>query len=479
MTPAGFWLLLAVGLPLAAAAVVGAGASPRAVGTGTTAVVAAVALSCFPGRTPVGVTWPGLLPGTVMSLRVDALSWTLSALAALLWLLAAVYSLGYLHGGARGRRFWVFLLVTLGGAQGAFLAGDVFTLFLCFEVMSLSAYFLVVHDDTPAARRAGTKYLYLSVCGGLALFVAVLLTYTGSGTLQLTRLNHLGPGAQTALYCYLAAFGLKAGLVPFHVWLPDAHPVAPSPASALLSGIMIKAGAYGLFRVVFWLYGPDAVRALGGQVVLFGMAVASMTLGSVAAVLQQEVKRRLAYSSIAQMGYVALGLGLLSPAGLAAAVYHTYAHAGMKSLLFLAGGVMLWTGERRRVSDWRGAGRAAPLAAACFTLGALGMVGIPPLTGFVGKWELGVAATAAGRLWPVALLVASGLANAAYYLPLVNLAYFANDGHAHGEPAQEAARIPTTMALPLVLLALITLSPLWAGPWLLDLVRQAVTTLGG
>ncbi|MEW6308468.1 MAG: proton-conducting transporter membrane subunit [Bacillota bacterium] len=467
---------LCIGIPLAAAVLAGFGLRPKRLAVAAAGLVLVVIACCYP-QGSLSFPGPTLLPGTQFTLRLDLLGWLLALTAASLWFLAACYSLAYLHGGRRDRPYHVAFLLTLAGAQGTFLAGDLFTLFVAFEVMSLAAYPLVVHESTPAARRAGAKYLYLSVSAGVALFTAVMLTWWQAGSLELGRLELAGPWGKAALSCYLLAFALKAGLVPLHIWLPDAHPVAPSPASALLSGIMIKAGAYGLFRIVFEVVGTETVRALGWQGPLLAMAVASMVLGSVAAFLQADVKRRLAYSSIAQMGYIALGISLLTRAGLAAAIYHATAHAAMKSLLFLAAGVMLWAGERRRVDDWRGVASLSPVAAGAFTVGGLAMIGLPPLNGFVGKWELGLAALETGSPWLAGLLILSGLANAAYYLPLVNLAWFADHAESHGGDHQAYARVPAAMLWPLLVLAAACLGPLLGGNLVLVLARRAAGLL--
>lgn len=400
-----------------------------------------------------------ILPQLSISFRVDLLSFSLAALAAFVWLLCTIYSIDYMAREHAGGRYYPVLIFTLGSCQGIFMAGDFFTLFIFFELMSLIAYILVIHEETPAALKAGYKYLIMTIIGGLALFFGIIITFELAGTVSLTG----GPLVQeTSLLAFIAfisfliGFGMKAGIFPLHVWLPDAHPVAPSPASALLSGIMLKTGAYGLLRVIFHVFSPAVIQSGGWDKIMGVIAVITILLGSAVALTQDDIKRRLAYSSIGQMGYILLGMSILTEKALIGDIFHIFSHAFMKSALFLAAGAIIWKTGKRLVSDMAGIGREMPITMGCFSLAALAMIGIPPLNGFLSKWTLGLGALEAGMPFYVLVLLVSSLLNALYYLPIIVPAFFGglDSDHHHGFKIQEA---PPRMLIPIAILALSTL----------------------
>ena len=236
-----------------------------------------------------------LLPNLVVSFRVDILSFSLSILSSFIWMLATIYSLDYMRHEHGGNRYYPVLMVTLAGCIGLFLAGDFFTLFVFFELMSLASYVLVIHEETVEALRSGYKYLIMTIIGGLALFFGIIITFELAGSVSLgagVLIREPSTLALVAFLAYLVGFGMKAGMFPLHVWLPDAHPVAPSPASALLSGIMLKTGAYGLLRVIFHVYGMQILQETGWILIL--AVVPFHPLGSAVALTQEDLKRRLA-----------------------------------------------------------------------------------------------------------------------------------------------------------------------------------------
>ncbi|MEW6307489.1 MAG: proton-conducting transporter membrane subunit [Bacillota bacterium] len=406
------------------------------------------------------------LPPLGISFRVDLLSFFLAGLSAFIWLLATVYSLEYMQGEHGTNRYYSFLTLTLAGALGTFLAGDLFTLFLFFEFMSLPAYILVVHEETDEAMRAGLKYLFMTIGGGLCFFFALVATYELGGTVTLGQvglIKDVSLLSALAFVGYLIAFGMKAGMVPLHVWLSDAHPVAPSPASALLSGIMIKTGAYGLLRVIYGVYGPEFMARVNWPSFLLAAAAITILLGSAVAIMQQDIKRRLAYSSIGQMGYILLGMSLLTERALTGDIFHIFAHAFMKACLFLAAGAVIKRTGKRLIADYAGIGFKMPVTMGCFTVAALTMVGIPPLNGFISKWEIALGAFDAGKPLFAFLLVVSSLMNAVYYFPIIISAYFgrpAHDSLATGHEGSGSAEAPRKwlepswgMLLPMLLLA--------------------------
>lgn len=405
------------------------------------------------------IEYPNLLPPLGISFRMDYLSFLVAAVISGVWLLVTIYSTEYMVKEHAKNRYYPFLVLTLAGAMGVVLSGDLFTFFLFFELMSLSAYVLVVHEETEQAMRAGYKYLILTIIGGLALFFAIIAIYEIAGTVAFSPGGFIGQSSGLALLAFLGflvGFGIKAGMVPLHVWLPEAHPVAPSPASALLSGLMLKTGAYGLIRVVFNIFGVTLFQAAGWNKVLIIFSVITIFLGSAVAITQDDIKRRLAYSSVGQMGYILLGIGLVQERALVGAIFHIFAHAMMKSSLFLAAGAIIYKTGKRKVSEWKGMGKEMFVTMSVFTIAALSMVGIPPLVGFVSKWEIALGSLDAGNWGYVLLLLLSSLMNFIYYFPVIQSAFF---GPAHDHRPEEhkpkVQELAMTMLAPMVVLALI------------------------
>lgn len=402
------------------------------------------------------VEFPNLLPPLGLSFRVDYLGFLVAAVISGVWFLVTVYSTEYMVKEHAKNRYYPFSVLTLAGAVGVVLSGDLFTFFLFFELMSLSAYVLVVHEETEQAMRAGYKYLILTIIGGLALFFAIIAVYEIAGTVAFVPGGFIQEGGQLALFSFIAffiGFGIKAGVVPLHVWLPEAHPVAPSPASALLSGLMLKTGAYGFIRVVFNVYGFELIRATGWNKILIFFAVITIFLGSAVAITQDDIKRRLAYSSVGQMGYIILGIGLLQERALIGAIFHIFAHALMKSSLFLAAGAIIYRTGRRKVSEWCGLGKNMFATMIVFTIAATSMVGIPPLVGFVSKWELALGSLDAGNWGYVLLLLLSSLMNFIYYFPVIQCAFFGNHHEPHEDKKPGEKELPWAMLAPMVIMA--------------------------
>jgi len=403
-----------------------------------------------------------ILPGLGVSIRLDILSFSLALLSSFVWMLVTIYSIDYMSHEHGGNRYYPILIFTLGSCQGIFMAGDFFTLFIFFELMSLISYVLVIHEETPAALRAGYKYLIMTIIGGLALFFAIIITFELSGTVSLsagTLISQPGTLPFLAFLSFLIGFGMKAGMFPLHVWLPDAHPVAPSPASALLSGIMLKTGAYGLLRVLFQVFNIPLIKEARWDLILGIIAVITIILGSAVAITQDDLKRRLAYSSIGQMGYVILGMALLTERALVGDVFHIFSHALMKSTLFLAAGAIIWKTGLRNVNDLKGIGKQMPITMGAFTIAALAMIGIPPLNGFLSKWTLSLGALEAGLPIYVVVLLISSLLNGLYYLPIIIAAFFGGEEDEHGGEHGEELTIKMDeasfgMVIPIAILGL-------------------------
>ncbi|HHX73613.1 MAG TPA: monovalent cation/H+ antiporter subunit D family protein [Firmicutes bacterium] len=400
-----------------------------------------------------------LLPNLAVSFRVDILSFSLALLASFVWMLVTVYSLEYMRHEHGCNRYYPVLIVTLASCMGIFMAGDFFTLFVFFELMSLISYVLVVHEETMEALRAGYKYLIMTIIGGLALFFGIIITFELGGSVSLNGpllIKEPSSLALLAFLAYLIGFGMKAGMFPLHVWLPDAHPVAPSPASALLSGIMLKTGAYGLLRVVFHVFGSKMILDAGWTTLLAVLAIITILLGSAVALTQEDLKRRLAYSSIGQMGYILLGMTIINERALLGDVFHIFSHAFMKSTLFLAAGAIILKTGKRKIKELAGVGRQMPFTLFAFSLAAISMMGIPPLSGFLSKWALSLGALDAGKPYYVVVLLISSLLNGLYYLPIIISGFFGKRER-EGHDLVRINEVPSTMLVPVALLALTTL----------------------
>lgn len=389
-----------------------------------------------------------------ISIRVDILSFSLALIASFVWMLVTIYSIDYMSHEHAGNRYYPVLIITLGSCMGIFMAGDLFTLFVFFELMSLISYVLVVHEETPAALKAGYKYLILTIIGGLALFFGIIATFELAGTVSLSVIGMVTqdtPLAMFAFLSFLVGFGMKAGMFPLHVWLPDAHPVAPSPASALLSGIMLKTGAYGLLRVMFHVFTPGLMRDTSSTTILATLGIITILLGSAVAITQDDLKRRLAYSSIGQMGYILLGLAILNEQAMIGVIFHVFSHAIMKSTLFLTAGAIIMKTGKRSIKELAGIGREMPYTMLAFTVAALAMIGLPPFNGFLSKWTLSLGALDAGMPYYVVVLLVSSLMNGVYYLPVIIAAFF-------GDHEKEFAinDVPWKMLAPVAILAVCT-----------------------
>ncbi len=330
---------------------------------------------------------------------IDMVSWVFAALITVVWFLATLYSFSYMEHEHNLRRYYSFLIFTLGAILGVVFAGDFFSLFIFFEIMTFSSFVLVIHKQDREALQAGSLYLYMAIIGGLSLLFAILLLYGNTGHLDMIPvLEDLGVQRTAILVLFMIGFGIKAGMVPLHIWLPLAHPVAPSPASALLSGIMIKAGAYGILRVNLVLFRPGGEGAatdwsyiFSNGMVLMWIGVVTMLAGALMALLNNNAKRILAYSSISQMGYILAGFGVAifmgyeGAMGFSGSMYHIVNHAIFKAGLFAMIGVVYMYTHELDISRLGGMARKMPLVAVTFIIAALGIAGIPGFNGYASK----------------------------------------------------------------------------------------------
>ncbi len=373
-----------------------------------------------------------LLPGMDLVLHADALSLLFIVLSAFLWLVTTLYAIGYLEGSPHRSRFFGFFSLCVSSTTGIALAGDLISFIIFYEMLTISTYPLVVHRGTPEALRAGRIYLAYTLSGGILLLVAAAwlrviagdLAFVATGILSVLDPS-LYPSLTIIFLMLILGLGVKAALVPLHGWLPVAM-VAPAPVSALLHAVaVVKAGAFGIMRVVYDVYGIEFAAELGLLRPLALIAALTVIYASIRALFQDDLKRRLAFSTISQVSYIALGIAVAGPLATVGGLVHLVHQGMMKITLFFCAGNLAETLGIHKVSEMNGVGRRLPWTMAAFTIGALGMIGLPPLAGFISKWYLVLGSLEAGQNWVIVVLMLSTLLNAAYFLPIVYRIWFA------------------------------------------------------
>ena len=403
---------------------------------------------------------PGVLSGTVyvtdlgemvtgvpFVLRADPLGLLFAVLASFLWIPTSLYSIGYMRGldESNQTRYFASFAGALSATMGIAFAENLVVLFVFYELLSVTTYPLVAHDETEEARAAGRKYLAYTFGGGVAVLAGTVLVYIAAGTVTFTPggIEGLTGGAGTnvarlAFALLAGGFAVKAAVMPVHSWLPDAM-VAPTPVSGLLHAVaVVKSGAFGVARVVLDVFGPDAVADIGMGVPLAALAAFTFIVASVIALRKDNLKRRLAYSTIAQLSYIVMGLALLKPTALVGGLLHVPAHAFMKLTLFFCAGAIHVETHTDRISEMAGIGRRMPLTMAAFAVASVGMAGIPFLAGFVSKWYLLMGSFAAGHAVFAFALILSGVLNIAYFWPIVYQAFFETRDESDQKPVVDA-----------------------------------------
>jgi multicomponent Na+:H+ antiporter subunit D len=370
------------------------------------------------------------VPGADLVLRSDPFSLLFVTLSAVLWLATTIYAVGYLEGAPDRRRFFGFFSLCVASTMGIAFAGNLVTFFVFYELLTLSTYPLVVHRGGPESIRAGSIYLGYTLLGGVVLLAGIAWIHALVGPIEFVEGGALrgaatAPGSLSVIFFLLVVgLGVKAALVPLHGWLPIAM-VAPAPVSALLHAVaVVKAGAFGITRVVYDVFGIRVANELGVLRPLAVVASVTIFYGSFKALAQDDLKRRLAYSTVSQLSYIVLGVATFGPIATIGGIVHLVHQGLMKIVMFFCAGNLAEELDVHRVSELDGVGRRMPLTMAAFTISALGMIGLPPVAGFITKWYLGAGALDAGQPWVLAVLLISSLLNAAYFLPIVYAAWF-------------------------------------------------------
>jgi multicomponent Na+:H+ antiporter subunit D len=372
-----------------------------------------------------------LTAGISLKLRVDPFGLFFALIASGLWIITTLYSIGYMRGldeHAQTRYFFAFALC-LSATIGVATAANLLTFFIFYEMLTLATYPLVIHKETPEAIKAGRKYLAYTLSAGVCLLAALVITYVLCGTLEFTPGGILGGTAapdtlRWLFLLFMLGVGVKAGIMPLHSWLPTAM-IAPTPVSALLHAVaVVKSGVFGCLRVLWFVFGTETLRDLNLWLILSVVAAVTILVASLIALAQDNLKRRLAFSTISQLSYIVLGAALIAPAAMTGSVLHMVNHAFMKITLFFCAGAIYVRAHKTNISELDGIGRRMPFTMGAFTIGALGMAGLPPVAGFLSKWYLCLGALEAEEVAFLVVFLTSSLLNAAYFFPIVFRAFF-------------------------------------------------------
>ncbi|MCP3900732.1 MAG: monovalent cation/H+ antiporter subunit D family protein [Desulfobacteraceae bacterium] len=383
---------------------------------------------------PILFTGFNLFPGIDFAFKVDELGLIFATTSSGLWILVSIYSIGYmrtLKEHAQTRFYFLFALALV-GAIGIAFSANLVTLFIFYEILTISTYPLVAHEESPEAISAGHKYLAFLLGGGIFFLIGILLTYNLTGTTDFSYQGILGAALdssskiylQVIFFFFLIGFA-KAAWMPLHSWLPSAM-VAPTPVSALLHAVaVVKAGVFGIIRIVCHVYGIELMQILGLGIVLATIAAVTIVIANFYAIGQKNLKRLLAYSTINQLSFIILGAALLTPMSVTGAILHIPFHGFMKITLFLCAGAIAAIAGIKEINDMNGIGRKMPITLIAFTIGAFGMCGAPPLAGFISKWHIAAGAIESGQLFFLIIICVGSLLDVVYFFPLIRDAFFA------------------------------------------------------
>jgi len=458
-------ILAAILLPLLGAAGIIAARNSANVREGVTLVTASlmailvvVIANRFMAGETFSLTLAEPLPGVTIGFEIEALGMLFALVAGLLWLVTSIYAIGYMrgHNEKNQTRFYAAFAIAISCTMGIAFSSNLFTLFLFYELLTLSTYPLVVHAGTPAAKRGGRIYLGILLGTSIGFFLlAILATWLITGSVDFQEggilAGKLDPAWGGLLFA-LFLFGIgKAAVMPFHRWLPAAM-VAPTPVSALLHAVaVVKAGVFTLLKVTIYIFGSDFILSNDVTGGLIWVAAITILLASMIAMTKDNLKARLAYSTVSQLSYITLGAMLASQAALIGASMHIAMHAFAKITLFFAAGAIYVATHKTLVSELDGLGRAMPITFGAFLIGTLSIIGLPPLGGMWSKWYLGLGAVEAGQLLLLGVLMVSSLLNIAYLIPIPVRAFF--NKPANGEHYTEVKEAPKAILLAMVITA--------------------------
>jgi multicomponent Na+:H+ antiporter subunit D len=401
-----------------------------------------------------------IVPGLTLQFRVDAFGLVFGLVSSGLWILTSIYSIGYMRSlqeHSQTRYFFCFALA-LSATVGIAFSANLLTLYIFYELLTISTWPLVAHKETPEALAAGRKYLVYTLTSSTLLLFSVATIFFLTGTLDFAPGGFLAQGSPTMLTILFAAlilgFGVKAAIIPIHEWLPSAM-IAPTPVSALLHAVaVVKAGVFGCLRVILYVFGPDLLRDLGLSIPLAVLVSFTILAAGLIALGQDNLKRRLAFSTINSLSLIILGAVLLSRSGMTGGILHLVNHAFLKITLFFCAGAIYVKTHKESVSQLDGIGKKMPITMGAFAIGALGMAGVPPLNGFISKWYLCLGALEAHQIIFLGVILISALLDAAFFFPIVYSAFFKLPKDESASPFAEA---PIFLVIPMAITALMSI----------------------
>lgn len=419
--------------------------------------------------------------------QVDGVGRIFAALVTLVWTLAGFYAFDYMKEYEKNKQFFGFYMIVFGVLLALTFSGSILTYYFFYELMTLFSMPLVFHTGSKEAIMAGLKYLFYSLCGAYFVLFGIYflnkyastLHFVAGGALDMTATAGNEGILLVAAFCMILGFGVKAGLFPMHAWLPTAHPIAPAPASAVLSAIIVKMGVLGMLRSVFYIFGADFLRGTWVQTAWLVLTLLTIFMGSMLAYREKLFKKRLAYSTVSQLSYILFGMALLQPQALTGSLLHVVFHAVIKSALFLCAGAVIYKTGKTKVDELRGIGKEMPVTLWCFTACACALIGFPPASGFISKWYLATGSLQSGLgvfawLGPVVLLV-SALLTAGYLLPISISGFLPGADYDYKSlKKNEPAKI---MVIPILILAAIAvLLGVFPNP-LVGIITEIVSTV--
>lgn len=384
-----------------------------------------------------------------------------------IWILVGFYSFEYMKLKAEQKQYFGFYMMAFGALLALTFAGNMVTFYLFYEMMTLLPLPLVLHDRTREALMGGLKYLFYSLCGAYMALMGLFflnqytdtLNFTAGGTLNKALVAGNEKTLLIVAFFMILGFSVKAGMFPMHAWLPLAHPVAPAPASAVLSGLIVKAGVLGIVRAVYFLFGASFLKETWVQTAWLSLSLFTIFMGSMLAYREKELKKRLAYSTVSQVSYILFGLALLQPHAMTGALLHVVFHALIKSALFLAAGAIIYQTGKTNVDNMKGIGKEMPIIIWCYTLSSLALIGIPPASGFISKWHLAMGSllsdTGIFRWLGSVVLLLSALLTAGYLLPVTIKGFLPGDNFDYAALQKKEPNL--WMLIPLFILAMLAI----------------------
>lgn len=438
--------------------------------TGVIIVVSALlAVFAISGAAGNSIELFSIVEGIPVYLNIDNVGRLFAATVTLIFVVTGFFSFAYMAHERNERRYYSYYLITFGVLIGLDFSGNLVTMYMFYELMTIVSVPLVLHNGSREAVMAGLKYLLYSFCGAYMALFGIYYLYKYSDTLNFVaggslRLDEIVQSGNEQLMLVVAllmilGFGVKAGLFPMHAWLSTAHPVAPAPASAFLSGIIVKGGVLAIIRTVYYCIGSDFLRGTWVQAVWLTLAIITIIMGSALAYKERLLKKRFAYSTISNLSYILLGLAFLNNTAFTGSLLHVVFHAVIKTALFMFAGAVIFTTGKTRVNDLAGLGRKMPKLFTAYTIAALGLIGIPPTSGIVSKWYLavgGLESNVSVFSWlGAAALLVSALLTAGYLLPISIRGFLLGESNAGA--AAQYKEPPIIMLVSIWILAVLTL----------------------